>query len=97
MNYETYNQLIFGIFIILALVLFYQSWMNLIKKQLTKFSLDALILAYVRVFRGEKELRRARNLVLNEPQRLRNLGLIALICGIIAVYQAIDWYVKYLR
>jgi hypothetical protein len=97
MDYKTYNQLIFGIFTILALVLFYQSWMNLIKKQLTKFSLDALILAYVRVFRGEKELRRARNLVSNEPQRLRNLGLIALISGIIAVSQAIDWYVKYLR
>jgi len=97
MDYKTYNQLIFGIFILLALILFYQSWMNLVKKQLTKFSLDALILAYLRILRGEKQLSRARKSVTNAPQRLRNLGVIALISGMIAVYQAIDWYVKYLR
>jgi hypothetical protein len=97
MAYQTYNQLIFGFFIILALVLFYQSWMNLVKKQLTRFSLDALILAYVRVIRGEQRLKRAQRLLAAEPQRLRSLGIIALLSGIAAVYQAIDWYIKFLK
>ena len=97
MDYQTYNQLIFGIFILLALILFYQSWMNLVKKQITRFSFDALVFAYIRAFRGKQELRRAKKLITAAPQSLRNLGIIALISGVMAVYQAIEWYVKYLR
>jgi hypothetical protein len=97
LDLQSFNQLVSGIFIILALILFYQSWMNLVKKRFTKFSLDALILAYVRIIRGEKQHQRVRKLLSDDPQRLRNLGVIALISGILAVYQAVDWYVKNLR
>jgi hypothetical protein len=97
MQYTTYNQFIFGMFILLALVLFYQSWMNLIRKQLTKFSLDALILFYVRLVRGEKQRRKTTRLLIDEPQRIRSLGIIALVAGVLALYQAIDWYLRYLR
>ncbi|HLO29557.1 MAG TPA: hypothetical protein VK249_10505 [Anaerolineales bacterium] len=97
MDYETFNQLVFGFFIILALILFYQSYVNLIKKQLTKFCLDALLLAYLRVRQGEKSLKRAKKLLINEPNRLRTLGIFAFVGGIAAMYQAIAWYIKYLQ
>ena len=96
MNYETFNQLTFGLYVLLALVLFYQSWMNLIKKQLTKFSLDALILVYLRIRQGEKSLKRARKLLAIEPNRLRLLGIWALTSGLAFVYLAIELYIKYL-
>ncbi len=57
MSFETFNQLWTGLFIVLALVLFYQSWMNLVQKRLTKISFDALILLYLRVFHGEKAVK----------------------------------------
>ena len=97
LSYIFYNQLIVIIFIMLGLVLFYQSWMNLVKRQLTRFSLDALILLYVRVFRGEQQLRKAKRLLSDKPERLRSIGIIALISGAIAFYQAFNWYLKYLQ
>jgi hypothetical protein len=97
MSYSAYNQLIFVIFMVLGLVLFYQSWINLAKKQLTSFSMDALILLYVRVFRGKEQLRRTKRLLSDEPQRLRILGVIAFISGTAAFYQAVNWYLRYLR
>jgi len=96
MNYETFNHLTFGLYIAFALVLFYQSWMNLVKKQLTKFSLDALILVYLRIRQGEKSVKRARKLLANETNRLRLLGIWALISGVAFIYFAIDLYIKYL-
>ena len=97
MDYTTFNQLTFVLYLILALVLLYQSWINLVKKRVTKFSLDAVILAYIRIRRGEESLDRAKRLLINEPNRLRVLGIWALISGIALMYMSIDSYAKFIR
>ncbi len=96
MSYETFNWLSFWFFIALTFVLFYQSWLNLVKRQLTNFSLDALILLYVRVVRGKAAVAKAKKLLRKEPKRIRMLGIVALANAFVGVYVAIDLYIKYL-
>ena len=97
MDYQTFNKLTFGLCIMFAFVLFYQSWMNIVKKQFTKFSMDALMLAYLKTRRGQKSVDRAKKMFITEPNRLRSLGIFALISGILLVYLSIDSYIKYLH
>jgi hypothetical protein len=97
MDLETYDKFSVFFFVFLALVLFYQSWMNLAKKQLTNFSMDALVLLYLRVVRGKAAVENAKKLIYKEPSRLRFLGIAAFCCAITAMYVAVDNYQKYFR
>ena len=90
MNNETFNQLSIWLYIILALILFYQSWMNIAKRQITKFSMDALVLLYIRTLKGKNALRKARDLLNREPNRLCTLGFFALCSALTFIYIAID-------
>src|SRR5215217_5276904 len=96
MSYESYNGFVFWFFIALALVLFYQSWLNLAKRQLTNFSMDALVFLYLRVKSGKTAVTKAKNLLRKEPKRIQTLGFIALAGGFAAIYVAVDWYLKHL-
>src|SRR5215212_5527691 len=96
MSYDSYNRFVFLIFIALALALFYQSWLNLAKRQLTGFSMDALMFLYLRVKSGKAAVAKAKNLLRKEPKRIQTLGLIALAGAIAAIYVAVDWYLKHL-
>jgi hypothetical protein len=70
--------------------------MNLVQKRLTKISFDALVLLYLRILQGEKSIRKAKRLIATEPNRLRILGILALISGILLIYEAMDWYFEFL-
>ena len=96
MSYESYNWFVFWFFIALALALFYQSWLNLAKRQLTNFSMDALMFLYLRVKNGKAAVAKAKKLLRNKPKRIQTLGFIALASACAAVYVAVDWYLKYL-
>ncbi len=96
MSYESYNEFVFWFFIVLALALFYQSWLNLGKRQLTSFSMDALVLLYLRVKSGKAGVAKAKNLLRKEPKRVQTLGFLALASAFAAIYVAADWYLKHL-
>jgi hypothetical protein len=96
MSYDSYNWFVFWLFIVLALVLFYQAWMNLVRKQLTKFSIDAILLLYLRVKNGKAASSKAKNLLRKEPKRMQKLGFIAIASALAAIYIASNWYLKYL-
>jgi len=53
MDYQTYNWFAFWSFTLFAAVSFYQSWMNIVHKKLTKISFDALVIIYLRVLHGK--------------------------------------------
>jgi len=95
MSYETFNQFSLWLYIVLALILFYQSWMNIVKRQITKVSMDALVLLYIRTLKGKNAYQRAKELLIREPNRIRMLGFFALCIGITFTYIAIDTYIKY--
>jgi hypothetical protein len=97
MSIETFDMLSVVLFVILAMILFYQSWMNLIKVQITKFSLDALLLLYLQIFRGKKSAKSSRELLSKDPHKLRMLGIFSLCGAITACYVAFDLYNKYIR
>jgi hypothetical protein len=97
MDYKTAIWLAFWFFVVLTAILFYQSWVNIVYKKLTKFSFDALMLFYLRVIRGKNFAINAMRLFEKEPNRIRTLGIYAF-CGAIAgIYITIDWYFHYLR
>jgi len=96
MSYDSYNWFVFWLFIVLALVLFYQAWMNLVKKQLTNFSMDAILLLYLRLKNGKAASSKAKNLLRKEPKRMQRLGFIAIASAMAAIFVASDWYLKYL-
>ena len=96
MSYESYNWFVFWIFVALALALLYQSWLNLVKRRLTSFSMDALMFLYLRIVRGEGAVTKAKSLLRKEPKRLQTLGIIALLGAFAAVYVAVDWYLRFL-
>jgi hypothetical protein len=95
-SYLTFNLVTFVFCLVLALVLLYQSWINLVKKRLTRFSLDAAILAYIRFSQGEKGVQKARRLFNSEPNRLRVLGIWALISGVLLMYLSVDSYLRFI-
>jgi hypothetical protein len=49
-----YDWFVVCFFLILSCILFYQGWINLAKKEVTKFFLDAVVLAYLRIIRGKR-------------------------------------------
>jgi hypothetical protein len=97
MDLETFDKFSVYFFFFLALVLFYQSWMNLVEKRLSKFSIDALMFLYLRVFRGKEYSERAKGLLSKEPSRMRTLGIFSLCGAITAIYVAIDLYLKFVQ
>jgi hypothetical protein len=97
MDLETFDKFSVFVFCFIAFVFFYQSWMNLAKKQLTKFSMDALVLMYIQAVRGKSASEKAKKLLYQEPSKLRNLGIAALCCAVTAIYIAVDIYQKYVR
>lgn len=52
MELGTFRLLITGIFIVLSIILFSQSWYNLFREKITKYSIDGLTLAYIRIIQG---------------------------------------------
>ena len=94
MSLESFEKFSTILFLIIALVFFYQSWMNLVKKRLTKFSMDALVLWYLRVFRGKEAVDKANKLFSEEPSRMRTIGILALCSAFTAIYVALEHYLK---
>ena len=97
MAYETYHNVSLVIFILLAVLLFYQSWVNLARHQLTKFCFDALLLLYIRARFGEGASKKTKKLFVQDLSRLQTLGFSALIGGVVFIYKAIDIYLKQVR
>ena len=97
MDYMTYNWMVFCFFILSTMVLLYQSWANVINKKLTSFSFDALTMLYIRILRGKNAFANAKKLLVQDPKRIRTLGIYAFCGALASTYIAIDWYFKYLH
>jgi len=96
MDYQTYNWFSFYFFITLAIVMFYQTYINLAVKKVSGFGLDGLALLYIRLAKGLSAFRKAQKLLSKDPKRIRFFGFYALISALIAIYLAFDLYSKYL-
>lgn len=97
MENKIFDWFVIWFFIISACILFYQGWMNIVHKNLTRFSFDALMLIYLRIFRGKTAVVNMKKIFTKEPKRIQTLGIFA-VCGAFgAIYIALDWYLQYLR
>jgi hypothetical protein len=96
MSYETFNWVSFYFFIVLGLLLFFQTYINLVLKKITKFGIDEMALLYIRILRGKSVVDRARKLLSKEPKRIQLFGFVALISDFASIYEAIYWYGLYL-
>ena len=74
-NYE-WN--VFFFLSITTLVFLCQSWINLVKRKTTTFSLDAIVLFLISVLGGKKRAKRAR-ILSRDPVRIKRIGIMALI------------------
>lgn len=97
MSYESFTLLTLGLYLALTAILLYQSWMNLAKKQFTKYSWDALWLISIRARRGKKALSDVKKLFTQEPNRMRVFGLVSFLQGCVSFYLAIEWYMEHFR
>ncbi len=95
-NLLVYDWTAFFILLFFTILLLYQSWVNLIKITLTNFSLDALMMLYLRLFRGKKIYERYKELILKEPKRIKLIGFCTLLAALGGIYVTIDWFLEYL-
>ncbi len=84
-------------FLALGVVTFRQSWINLVKHQWADFSWDNLSFMLSSTFRGWEAAMRARKLAIEDPKRIRVLGIWALVRAFIAVGIAVYLYVEFLK
>jgi len=96
MSYETFNWVSFYFFIALGLLLFFQTYINLVLKKITAFGIDGMTLLYIRALRGQSAVDRARKLLTKETKRIQFFGFAALISGFVSIYEAINLYNMYL-
>jgi len=85
------DDIAFLVFVILLTVMFiYQSWTNLIKKELSKFSIDALVLFLATSFGGRKYSERARRLS-RDPKRILFFGIYGILGALGGIYGIMTW------
>jgi hypothetical protein len=92
-----YNWFVVFFFILLSVIFFYQSWINLVKKQLTKFSWDTLIFVFLYFARGKNYSDKAKKTIITDPEKMKRLGTAALLRGAASIGMAIFWYINFLR
>jgi len=95
-NPIVYDWIAFFILLFFTILLLYQSWVNLTKITLTNFSLDALMMLYLRLFRGKKIYERTKRLILQEPKRVKLIGVCTLLAALGGIYVTIEWFLEYL-
>ena len=92
-----YNWVVVFFFIVLSLVFFYQGWLNLAKNQISKFSWDALMFAYLHLIRGKKYSEKVRKTTLNNKEKMKKLGAGAIFRAAASIVMAIFWYISFLN
>ncbi|MBK8616275.1 MAG: hypothetical protein IPN96_03995 [Anaerolineales bacterium] len=92
MSYEDFVRFAFGSFIVFAVMLLCQSYVNIAKKRFSKFSIDAIMLIVLQLVKGSVAVKREKR----DFQKIRKLGYYALASAALCVYYAIEWYVKYI-
>jgi hypothetical protein len=90
MHLTLIDQIFVGFYLVTALVFFYQGWKNIFKKQLTSFSLDALLLWYLRKTRGSETAAEAETNLSQDANRMRTLGIVAFCGALLAIYLALN-------
>jgi len=86
----------FFIFLItLSLLFFYQAWENIIKKTISKYSFDALILFLSNKFANPTNRANTQR-VSKDRTRLFLLGMFCLLVSIKGFIESYSWMMKYL-
>jgi hypothetical protein len=67
----------------------------LVRKEITSFSLDALIYFLIRTIGGKKNAKQAEKII-RETERIKRIGTIALIMAFSGVYNSIKWLTGHL-
>ena len=93
MKYEDFTNFAFWSFILVAIMLFYQSYINIVKKQYSRLSMDTIMLVVLRLAIGESEVKKAKR----DYSKIQKIGFYALAGGILSIYYAFDWYIRYIH
>jgi hypothetical protein len=93
MSYENFNWFTVGSFIVLALMAFVQSYVNIAKNQFSNFFIDAAMLLFLSISKGKSAVNREKRNI----QKIHRIGYLTLAGGLLSLYYAIDWYVKYIK
>ena len=82
--------------ILLTLMFLLQAWENLIKKRISKFSIDALGFYLASTFTSRKGRQRALELS-KDPKRIFLFGIFAILGTIGGIYETIIWFITYIH
>jgi len=86
--------LFLAIYILLTLVFIFQAYINFARKELSKFSYDALSLFFATAFGGKQSRQRARVLS-KDPKRIRRFGVFALLGTAGGIYEIVNWIIRF--
>ncbi|HUI88313.1 MAG TPA: hypothetical protein VLX61_06265 [Anaerolineales bacterium] len=86
---------LFSVFGCLFRIMFlYEAWTNLVKNQVSQFSIDALLWPII-LSVSRPKVRKRIVATQNDPRRLTPLSLIASLAGISFLYGIIEWFRTY--
>ena len=80
----------------LGIVFIHGGIQNVFLKRLSKYSLDAIAILFVRVYSGKKAIQEVKNKILEDQKLLYFYGIFAIINGILLLYRGVKCSLNFL-